>query len=92
MLYFGLHGIEPEFALPLPPEARQLLSGGIADMMPAEIVDSGDVQVLRALRLLDAWPAPGEGAPGDKISLQLRRGGRQLDVKVAPAARPAAAP
>ena len=56
-------GIEPDVALPLPSEARQLLPGRIAEMIPSEIVDSGDVQVLRALQLLGTWPASDEGIP-----------------------------
>jgi carboxyl-terminal processing protease len=54
-------GIQPDVALPLPSEARQLLPGRIADMIPSEIVDSGDVQVLRALQLLGTWPVSDEG-------------------------------
>lgn len=58
-------GIEPDIVLPLPSEARQLLPETIADMTPSEIVDNGDVQVLRALRLLGAWPASDDGTRGD---------------------------
>jgi carboxyl-terminal processing protease len=49
-------GIEPDVPVELPLSARLLLPGNLKDLTVKELLESEDVQLLKALELLDALP------------------------------------